>query len=553
MVEFNPDVQENPALSVAVRKRALNLLSRADLPSAGAVADGTTAWAGGLSYQADADATTLADKPGWVPLPPFYFEQFGAVGDQATDDIGPLQAAVAYVKSLRGGEIFGGPKKYRVSQPLVIDHSAVKIIGTGQAAFRPPPTEVSVASAGVTVIEATTTFPADGSAVVAFETPTGAFRCHAGGLDNIYVSGAGRAHHALRVRTWERGSFTNLTLGYATIANLDLDVVTTATLAAGTIYDTHFNKFRNIFCLNRNRPSCNNAYALRTRAFENIGGVNPDPVPASIGNPNVSYNVFENCFFEANEQHSTWLEGATDNVFIRCDTNVVSDPEQDSLFGWPLLSVDQDSRLNAAITKRNLWIKCSGRFWARSGQSGGKSSVLNRVVDHLTSVRGTFQPPVTYETPSGGSLMANLLLQLDVGDFGRRRLLSEYSEAETRRQFLDIEAVSHTVNFSGAVTSVTVEGAIPAGAVVVGVTTRVVTAIFGAAGYTVGTAADPDRFGSVTGFTVGTKTDNADWTDSTIQLFTDDTDLVITRTTGAFSGGTLRLSVFYFIAKSEHS
>lgn len=108
---------------------------------------------------------------------------------------------------------------------------------------------------------------------------------------------------------------------------------------------------------------------------------------------------------------------------------------------------------------------------------------------------------------------------------------------------------------SGA--TVTATGIIPAGAVVVGVTTKVTTglgATGGTTGYTVGDhgAADPDRWGVASTITAGTVTQNADWTNGTIEAFLTASDVVITNVGGNFDGtGVIYVSVQYFIGEAD--
>jgi len=165
-----------------------------------------------------------------------------------------------------------------------------------------------------------------------------------------------------------------------------------------------------------------------------------------------------------------------------------------------------------------------------------------------------FVHPVVYETPAGGADAAFARVNNDVGDLDSHRLLGEYDNILTQRSYCDWVMETHTVSLdAGGATSVTVAGAIPAGALVVGVTTRVTSAISGAAGYAVGTGADADRFGLKIGYVVGTTTDNQDWTVGTVEVFPAATDIVITRSSGAFNAGTLLLCVAYMRAVSEHS
>jgi hypothetical protein len=108
-------------------------------------------------------------------------------------------------------------------------------------------------------------------------------------------------------------------------------------------------------------------------------------------------------------------------------------------------------------------------------------------------------------------------------------------------------------NVSGA--SVTAAGLIPAGAVVMGVTSKVTTALGttnSTAGYKIGTAADDDRWGDIAGTAIGTTSDNRNWTSGTIECFTAATDVIVTATGGNFDAtGVIYLSVQYMIGEAD--
>lgn len=79
------------------------------------------------------------------------------------------------------------------------------------------------------------------------------------------------------------------------------------------------------------------------------------------------------------------------------------------------------------------------------------------------------------------------------------------------------------------------DNAIPAGAVLWGVTTEVVEAVVGAATYAVGDGTDADRFGAAVPGAAGSKSDTSEWTDGTVAVFPTANDIVITAA-GATAG-----------------
>ena len=100
--------------------------------------------------------------------------------------------------------------------------------------------------------------------------------------------------------------------------------------------------------------------------------------------------------------------------------------------------------------------------------------------------------------------------------------------------------------------TVTWSNAIPAGAEVLGVATRVGTQLgnsSGTTGYKIGTAADPDRWGDITGVIVGTVSDMSDYTGTALtsrDIYTTATDIILTANGGDFDGtGTIKVVVFF--------
>jgi hypothetical protein len=108
-------------------------------------------------------------------------------------------------------------------------------------------------------------------------------------------------------------------------------------------------------------------------------------------------------------------------------------------------------------------------------------------------------------------------------------------------------AVQIKTTASGA--TVTATGIIPDGAIPIGISTEVTTALGetnGTSGYSVGDGSDADRWGTVTGVAVGTKTNNADWTTTVIQMFNSAQNIVLTALGGNFDGtGVIVVTVDY--------
>lgn len=87
--------------------------------------------------------------------------------------------------------------------------------------------------------------------------------------------------------------------------------------------------------------------------------------------------------------------------------------------------------------------------------------------------------------------------------------------------------------------SVTASGLIPAGAILIGVATRVTTALGttnGTTGYQIGDGSDVDRWGNKTGTDTTTHSDNSDATGSFLEAYNSAGDVVITANGGNFDG-----------------
>jgi hypothetical protein len=133
------------------------------------------------------------------------------------------------------------------------------------------------------------------------------------------------------------------------------------------------------------------------------------------------------------------------------------------------------------------------------------------------------------------------------------RVYDTYTSATDFHRIAIATARATLTNVSGA--SVTATALIPAGAVVMGVTSKVTTALGttnSTTGYKIGTAGDDDRWGDITGTAAGTTSDNRDWTAGTIECFPAATDIIVTATGGNFDAtGVIYLSVQYMTGQAD--
>jgi hypothetical protein len=148
---------------------------------------------------------------------------------------------------------------------------------------------------------------------------------------------------------------------------------------------------------------------------------------------------------------------------------------------------------------------------------------------------------------------ANTLAQRNSTNSQTLRVYDTYTSATDYHRIAIATARATLSAVSGA--SVTATGLIPAGAVVMGVTSKVTTGLGttnSTTGYKIGTVADDDRWGDITGTAAGTSSDNRDWTAGTIECFPAATDIIVTAVGGNFDGtGEIYLSVQYMAGQAD--
>jgi hypothetical protein len=123
--------------------------------------------------------------------------------------------------------------------------------------------------------------------------------------------------------------------------------------------------------------------------------------------------------------------------------------------------------------------------------------------------------------------------------------------SSTNYQRMTIKSVKQTLSALSGASATTTGTFIPDGAVVVGVTTRVGTALTGATGYQVGDGTDADRWGDITGTAIGTTSDNANWTAGTIECFTAGGNVTLTANGSNFTAGAIEICVFYLAGQAD--
>lgn len=123
--------------------------------------------------------------------------------------------------------------------------------------------------------------------------------------------------------------------------------------------------------------------------------------------------------------------------------------------------------------------------------------------------------------------------------------------SSTNYQRMTVKSVKQTLSALSGASATTTGTFIPDGAVVVGVTTRVATALTGATGYTIGDGTDADRWGDITGTAIGTTSDNINWTAGTIECFTAGGNVTLTAKGSNFTAGAIEICVFYLAGEAD--
>jgi hypothetical protein len=121
----------------------------------------------------------------------------------------------------------------------------------------------------------------------------------------------------------------------------------------------------------------------------------------------------------------------------------------------------------------------------------------------------------------------------------------------TNYQRLAIKTKAVTLSALSGASVATTTGLIPDGAVLVGLTTRVSTAITGATGYDIGDGTDADRWGANIGIALNTSSDNRDWTAGTIECFTAAQEVTLTAVGSNFTGGAVVIVAHYLAGEAD--
>jgi hypothetical protein len=123
--------------------------------------------------------------------------------------------------------------------------------------------------------------------------------------------------------------------------------------------------------------------------------------------------------------------------------------------------------------------------------------------------------------------------------------------SDTNFQRLTIKTKAVTLSALSGASVATTGGFLPDGAVLVGLTTRVSTAITGATGYDIGDGSDADRWGANVAIALNTSSDNTNWTAGTIECFTAAQEVTLTAVGSNFTGGAVVIVAHYLAGEAD--
>jgi hypothetical protein len=145
---------------------------------------------------------------------------------------------------------------------------------------------------------------------------------------------------------------------------------------------------------------------------------------------------------------------------------------------------------------------------------------------------------------------ADVLAQRRTTNAQEFRLYGSYTSASSYQR-LAIKTKAVTLSALSGASVATTGGFIPDGAVLVGLTTRVSTAITGATGYDIGDGSDADRWGANIDIALNTASDNTNWTAGTIECFTTAQEVTLTAVGSNFTGGAVVIVAHYLAGEAD--
>lgn len=244
----------------------------------------------------------------------------------------------------------------------------------------------------------------------------------------------------------------------------------------------------------------------------------------------------------------TWNAGAV--TFKGIDVNITDTASASGSLlmdlrvgGITKASVNKSGRIFCDMVGQSLTSNFSGILFSNASHTHYASNGIQFTVQTGYVAIGNGTNTRLYEDA------ANTLAQRNGTNAQVTRIYDTYTSATDYHRLAIATARATATAMSGA--TVTLTNIIPAGAVVVGVTCKVTTAITGATSFDIGTATDVDRFGAAIAVALGTTSDNRNWTAGTIECFPTATSLILTANGSNFTAGAVYVSVQYLSGQAD--
>lgn len=356
----------------------------------------------GLFTRDDAD-TTSADNGGTIIVSSddtrwkrvfdgsIQAKWFGVTGDGVTDDTAAIQSVIDYVESLNGGDVVFAAGDFRITAQLNVNVDNVRLVGQGQGG-------IASAIAATRTSSATRLFwdaaASSTSAMVEFKSPGGERAKNGGGIARMMLDCVNLCGVGLRLVSWSRAHFEDITVYASTADGIHL---TTSTVALSFEPDSSYDNVFINFTTTYTNAATNNSNGVRLSRGENAPGTG-----------NSCYNRFYNCRFQKGETgggKGIVLENSDNNMFFGCNSPDVR-----------FCSNDEAPLQSTGSARFNSLYGFEGDVIAEAGQTGNSSSHDN-YVSGLNTSNG--KGAVTVEAGAGGS--DNASVYVDWAD-GRKRL-----------------------------------------------------------------------------------------------------------------------------------
>jgi hypothetical protein len=275
-------------------------------------------------------------------------DDFGAIGDGATDDSAALQAAINSAASRGGGDVWLSRKVYAHSQTLNISTSCIRLRGHGSGAWHDFPTEEVVSAA--TRLKWT---GASGGTMVQIQPAANVTQnIQDNGIEGIYFDSSGTAGYGVRLLSSSGGTYK---IAGAEFSQAMLYTGCVTWLSTGT------SDFAD--CMN-------NDVWLYGININNAGAI---LVCDGTANADTSFNRFHQVIGNYKAGNALVLQSADNNIFHSV-----------RLFRWPGGSgfgVVLGAGASAALTARaNIFVKLSpgvGGVYAEGTEKAASASTNN--------------------------------------------------------------------------------------------------------------------------------------------------------------------------------